>query len=416
MERTSRALLLASILAPWLVTGCGSERSESSDGARLAAVELPLSFVDPTSCEADTDLCTISLKNATRAPVNCSLVKLKFNVQGGNNARGAVNNDYPASFVLAPGETHEILIDLSQNTAFVGLRAAWGGATATGVDTTSLTGSCTSGSVTGPTPTGPTPGPGGTTVTPPPVTPPPVTPPPVTPPPASGSSSGRWTDPNNPSRTMRYCTSSASDADTNGVTDGFGWEYDPDLGRNGSCKVREVCTNSHQSCQSWAARGECSANPRYMLVNCCAACSQQPTPPRPTPPPVTPPRPTPPPVTPPPAQRATVDIHVPRVDPRDGQSWDWGFTPSPDLALCARANGGMTCFPSASDLWQITVAACDESESCSFQGVPLSGGEVDLVIIDVDPGRTNEVIAEGRCRMGQTCTFGSGAARVTVRL
>jgi hypothetical protein len=48
----------------------------------------------------------------------------------------------------------------------------------------------------------------------------------------------RWTDPNDPSKSFRYCTSDASDADANGVKDGWGWEFDPSVGADASCKVR----------------------------------------------------------------------------------------------------------------------------------------------------------------------------------
>jgi hypothetical protein len=54
--------------------------------------------------------------------------------------------------------------------------------------------------------------------------------------PSNGSD--RWTDPNDPSKSFRYCTSDASDADANGVKDGWGWEFDPAVGADASCKVR----------------------------------------------------------------------------------------------------------------------------------------------------------------------------------
>jgi hypothetical protein len=34
----------------------------------------------------------------------------------------------------------------------------------------------------------------------------------------------------------------------------------------------DQCTDSHDSCSDWAASGECSNNPGYMLTNCCASC------------------------------------------------------------------------------------------------------------------------------------------------
>ncbi|MCU0663075.1 MAG: hypothetical protein MUC50_12205 [Myxococcota bacterium] len=33
-----------------------------------------------------------------------------------------------------------------------------------------------------------------------------------------------------------------------------------------------TCTNSNSNCASWAAAGECTKNPNYMLTSCCAAC------------------------------------------------------------------------------------------------------------------------------------------------
>lgn len=54
--------------------------------------------------------------------------------------------------------------------------------------------------------------------------------------PSNGSD--RWTDPSDPSKSFRYCTSDASDADANGVKDGWGWEFDPAVGADASCKVR----------------------------------------------------------------------------------------------------------------------------------------------------------------------------------
>ncbi|WP_437836047.1 hypothetical protein [Sorangium sp. So ce1153] len=33
-----------------------------------------------------------------------------------------------------------------------------------------------------------------------------------------------------------------------------------------------TCTDSNDSCSAWAASGECSNNPGYMLTNCCASC------------------------------------------------------------------------------------------------------------------------------------------------
>lgn len=36
--------------------------------------------------------------------------------------------------------------------------------------------------------------------------------------------------------------------------------------------VRNICKNKHEQCTSWAAQGECEANPSYMQVNCAPAC------------------------------------------------------------------------------------------------------------------------------------------------
>ena len=48
-----------------------------------------------------------------------------------------------------------------------------------------------------------------------------------------------------------------------------------------------VCRDNNGLCPSWAYRGECSRNPRYMLVNCRLSCKQC----RPNPPPTPRPRP-----------------------------------------------------------------------------------------------------------------------------
>jgi len=61
----------------------------------------------------------------------------------------------------------------------------------------------------------------------------------------------------------------------------------------------EPCTDDNQYCESWAANGECEANPGYMLVSCrksCGVCSgpgPQPTPTPPTQAPTTAPTPPP---------------------------------------------------------------------------------------------------------------------------
>lgn len=34
------------------------------------------------------------------------------------------------------------------------------------------------------------------------------------------------------------------------------------------------CTNTHESCEFWAANFECETNPEYMLVSCRKACMQ----------------------------------------------------------------------------------------------------------------------------------------------
>lgn len=35
---------------------------------------------------------------------------------------------------------------------------------------------------------------------------------------------------------------------------------------------RTTCLDSNDSCEEWATRGECTANPKYMLVNCPVSC------------------------------------------------------------------------------------------------------------------------------------------------
>merc|ERR1719384_1629713 len=47
------------------------------------------------------------------------------------------------------------------------------------------------------------------------------------------------------------------------------------------------CTDNNQMCASWAASGECEANPGWMQENCCASCSSPGTPAPPTPTPGT---------------------------------------------------------------------------------------------------------------------------------
>jgi len=44
------------------------------------------------------------------------------------------------------------------------------------------------------------------------------------------------------------------------------------------------CIDSHESCEEWAADGECTANPTYMLTSCSASCKEEcrkPGPPKP---------------------------------------------------------------------------------------------------------------------------------------
>lgn len=117
--------------------------------------------------------------------------------------------------------------------------------------------------------------------------------------------------------------------------------------------------------------------------------------------------PPPPPPPPPTNARVTVDVFVPTIDNRDGQSWDYGFgTARPDLALCAYSSQGMQCFAggnSPANAW----VSCDESEYCTFFNVPAEGGMVNVVVVDVDPVG-NEVIAQTSCGLGQTCPLGGG--------
>ena len=39
------------------------------------------------------------------------------------------------------------------------------------------------------------------------------------------------------------------------------------------CPGWELCKDDDQYCADWAAKGECKANPVYMLVSCRRACS-----------------------------------------------------------------------------------------------------------------------------------------------
>ena len=44
-----------------------------------------------------------------------------------------------------------------------------------------------------------------------------------------------------------------------------------------------VCQDNNASCSAWAAGGECTRNPGYMIPNCALSCNQcNPTPPAPT--------------------------------------------------------------------------------------------------------------------------------------
>ncbi|XP_063429761.1 uncharacterized protein LOC134712290 isoform X1 [Mytilus trossulus] len=45
-------------------------------------------------------------------------------------------------------------------------------------------------------------------------------------------------------------------------------------GGNGNGGGTGDCSDSNPSCQSWAARNECSRNPEYMLVNCKKSCNK----------------------------------------------------------------------------------------------------------------------------------------------
>lgn len=37
-------------------------------------------------------------------------------------------------------------------------------------------------------------------------------------------------------------------------------------------KEKEECVDNHESCDMWASKGECKANPKYMLRNCQKSC------------------------------------------------------------------------------------------------------------------------------------------------
>ena len=44
------------------------------------------------------------------------------------------------------------------------------------------------------------------------------------------------------------------------------------VGEDGVCE-QPLCTDKHSECQPWAAEGECTENPRFMLFECQAACN-----------------------------------------------------------------------------------------------------------------------------------------------
>ena len=54
------------------------------------------------------------------------------------------------------------------------------------------------------------------------------------------------------------------------------------LGKAKECKLRLVlytfagssCKDNNKSCSGWAANGECTKNPGYMLVNCKKSCNK----------------------------------------------------------------------------------------------------------------------------------------------
>jgi ShK domain-like len=47
---------------------------------------------------------------------------------------------------------------------------------------------------------------------------------------------------------------------------------DTDDLKENETEVEEVCFDNNEKCDEWASKGECEANPKYMLTNCKKSC------------------------------------------------------------------------------------------------------------------------------------------------